>query len=283
MRCAPNQNQWERKECVWICVTMEMRSFPYSSVTVAPCGCHTSEELKRLNRNISRWQYSLYKTGEAPILPMNSLFRGTAWDAVKLIALWAEGIQRGTWLVLLHAMRGVLEPRLLKSSEHVCTRRLPCTLLRETDVFLPTRLPSAHVTSFVEGRWYSSGGMILYLKQILRVGSLFMDILVHILCATQKDGFRFALQRDVNLKVHRSIAAPIVKKTPLFPLMFNRSEFAGQVMGFVFKSGVYGTGYYLDAEETMVSVEYCETFRTTRHTFFATSGHEYTGRWLRTP
>lgn len=270
-----------------------MRSFPYSSAAVAP-GSQSRRELQKMRRKrLCKWEYSLHKTGEPPILPINAVFRGTAWDAVKLIALWAESIGQGTWLVVLQAMRGVLEPRLLKSSEHVCTRRLPCRLFREADLarihthshLPPMRTPPPDTTSFVEGRWYTgrSGG-ILYIKDILRVAGLVMTIRVHLLCALKEENkVQFVLHRDVKLTVERGLGAPISKRRPLLPLMFHRSKFKGPIEGLVYKTGLYGTGYYLDAEETVDTLEFCETFSTDSHTFSANDGREYTGRYLRTP
>lgn len=261
-----------------------MRSFPYSTAAVAPWESHTREELEEVRGKMSKWQYSLHKTAEPPIAPINAVFRGTAWDALKLIALWAESIEEGTWPVVLQAMRGVLEPRLLKSSEHVCTRRLPCKLLCEADLTILRMpwTPPAHTTTFVEGRWYTArSGGILYIKHILSVAALFMTIRVHLLCPL-KEG-KFALQSDVKLTVKRGLAAPILRQVPLLPLMFRRSKFEGRIEGLVFKTGIYGTGYYLDAKETIDAYEYCETFETNSRTFLANDGKAYTGRYLRTP
>lgn len=271
---------------------MELRSFPFSTRSIAPEGEWDEESVLLGARNICKWHYALHVSGARPTVPVNTLFLGSAWDAVKLLALWAERLVPGSWYRFLQIMRSILEPRLVAGC-NIC-RRLPCPPLQESSLFFHQRrlLPSKEGTTFVEGRWYlgtcaGRSGPMVYLKSIVKINTVTMRIVGHFLVrpASGLPAVGFALQRDVEIEALRGVGPVIaVSKTPVLPLFFSRAEsFDGLRPGLVYKLGIYGLGYYVDAPDESQNITYYETLTVGKLVFSANGAKAYAGRWLKTP
>lgn len=227
---------------------MELRSFPFCTRGIAQEGAWDEESVRLGVRNICRWHYALHVTGSRPTLPINELFKGSAWDAVKLLALWAESLAPGSWFQFLHIMRAILEPRLVVG--YNLSRRIPCAPLCEAAlVFHRQRLLSGSTnTAFVHGRWYigtckGRTGPMLYLKSIVKINRCTMHVVGHFLVRPLGGiGVGFAVQRDVQIKALRGVA-PVVGSVP---------------------------------------VCYHETLTVGQLVFSSNGAKEYAGRWLRT-
>ena len=228
---------------------MELRSFPFCTRGIAPEGAWDDESVRLGVRNICRWHYALHVSGDRPTVPVDTLFRGSAWDAVKLLALWAESLAPGSWFRFLEIMRAILEPRLVAG--YNLSRRIPCPPLCEAElVFYQRRLlPATTGTAFVQGRWYlgtfkGRTGPMLYLRSIAKINRCTMHVVVHFLVRPSGGlGVGFALQRDVPIKALRGVA-PVVVASP---------------------------------------VCYHETLTIGKMVFLSNGGKEYAGRWLQTP